>query len=126
MSPNKQSLAVLLVLVCVLAMAASVVAQQTQLVAQPVITSLHPTSVSAKSGSSSAVVFVAGQHFVSGLTSVQFGGSRRTATVFNSDILAFELTQTDLAKPHTAMVSVVNQSGSASLKSNSVPFVVLP
>lgn len=126
MSQQKQRLNIRLAFVCILAMAASVVAQQALPVTRPVITSLHPSAASAKSGSSSVIVFVAGQNFVAGITSVGFQGSRRAATVFNSEVLAFELTSVDLSKPQTAMVTVVNQSGSTLLKSNSLPFVVLP
>ena len=92
----------------------------------PVITSLHPSAASAKSGAAGAVVFVAGQNFVAGVTTVQFLGSTKRTTVFNSEILAFELTATDLAKPQTVMISVVNRSGTQAFKSNLLPFVVLP
>jgi IPT/TIG domain-containing protein len=126
MSQQKQRLNVRLALVCILAMAASALAQQTSLVTRPVITSLHPSAASAKSGSSSVIVFVAGQNFVAGVTSVEFQGSRRAATVLNSEVLAFELTSADLSKPQAAMVTAVNQSGLKLLKSNSLPFVVLP
>jgi hypothetical protein len=91
-----------------------------------VITSLHPSAVSAKAGAAGAVVFVAGWNFVAGLTTVQFLGSTKRATVFNSEVLAFELTAADLANPQTVMISVVNHSGTLAFKSNSLPFVVLP
>lgn len=126
MSQQKQRLNVRLALVCILAMAASALAQQTLVVARPVIISLHPSAASAKSGSPSVVVFVAGQNFVAGATSVEFQGSLRATSVFNSEVLAFELTSADLSKPQTAMVTVVNQSGPKLFKSNSLPFVVLP
>jgi IPT/TIG domain len=92
----------------------------------PVISSLHPSASSAKSGAAGAVVFVAGQNFVAGVTTVQFLGSSKRTTVFNSEILAFELTAADLAKPQTVMIGVVNRSGTQAFKSNLLPFVVLP
>jgi hypothetical protein len=92
----------------------------------PIITSLHPSAASAKSGAGGAVVFVAGQNFVAGVTTVQFLGSTKRTTVFNSEILAFELTAADLAKPQTVMIGVVNRSGIQAFKSNLLPFVVLP
>ena len=122
----KQRFAVLLTLACVLATGAGVLAQQLPPVPRPVLTSLHPSQASVRSGSASAVVFVAGQNFVNGVSKVEFLGSERATTVFNPEILAFELTQTDLAKPQTVMVTVVNQRGTLALKSNSLPFVVLP
>jgi hypothetical protein len=91
----------------------------------PVITSLHPSAASVKAGAAGAVVFVVGRNFVAGVTTVQFLGSNKRATVFNSEVLAFELTAADLTNPQTVMISVVNRSGTLAFKSNSLPFVVL-
>jgi hypothetical protein len=117
-------------LLTVLATPVGLVAQEQQqavaIYRTPIITSLHPSAVSAKAGAAGAVVFVAGRNFVAGLTTVQFLGSTKRATVFNSEVLAFELTAADLANPQTVMISVVNHSGTLAFKSNSLPFVVLP
>ena len=111
----------------VLAIPVGLIAQEAVAINRtPVITSLHPSAVSAKAGAAGAVVFVAGRNFVAGLTTVQFLGSTKRATVFNSEVLAFELTAADLANPQTVMISVVNHSGTQAFKSNSLPFVVLP
>jgi hypothetical protein len=125
-SQKKQSLTILLTLVCVLAVGASAVAQQATLLSRPVVTSLHPSAASAKSGSPSDLVIVAGQNFANGITTVQIQGIARATTVINAEALAFELTAADLAQPQILKVSVVNQIGSKSFKSNSLPFVVLP
>jgi IPT/TIG domain len=125
-SQKKQSLTILLSLVAALAMGASGVAQQAAFLTRPVLTSLHPSAASAKSGAASQLVVAAGQNFVHGVTTVQVQGTARSTTVINSEALAFELTATDLAQPQTLMVSVVNQRGTQPLKSNSLPFVVLP
>ena len=114
----------------VLAIPVGLIAQENQQAVAinrtPVITSLHPSAVSAKAGAAGALVFVAGQNFVAGMTTVQFLGSSKRATVFNAEVLAFELTTSDLASPQTVMISVVNRSGTQAFKSNSLPFVVLP
>jgi hypothetical protein len=124
-SRKKQSLTVLLTLVCGLALGANALAQSV-IVSRPVLTSLHPSAASAKAGSASLLIVVAGQNFVHGITTVQIQGTPRMTTVINPEALAFELTAADLAKPQTLMVNVVNQTGSQSFKSNSLPFVVLP
>src|SRR3979411_1320438 len=117
-------------LLTILATPVGLVAQEQQqavaIYRTPIITSLHPSAVSAKAGAAGAVVFVAGRNFVAGLTTVQFLGSTKRAPVFNSECLAFELTAADLADPQTVMISVVNHSGTLAFKSNSLPFVVLP
>ena len=125
-SQKKQSLTILLALACILAVGASAVAQQAAAFSRPVLTSLHPSLASAKSGGASDLVIATGQNFVRGITTVEVQGSARTTSVINSEALAFELTAADLAQPGTLMVSVLNQSGARSLKSNSLPFVVLP
>jgi IPT/TIG domain len=125
-SRTKQCLTVLLTLVCGLALGASAVAQQSVVVSRPVLTSLHPSAASAKAGSASLIIVASGQNFVHGVTTVQIQGTPRQTTVVNSEALAFELTAADLATPQTLMVNVVNQTGSQSFKSNSLPFVVLP
>ena len=130
-SQRKQHLTVLLTVVCLLAMGSSVLlAQQPILpptpttIQQPVITALHPSS--AKAGSGPIAVFVTGQNFLRGFSSVQFGGSERPTSVFNSEVLVFELTKADLAEPKTAMVKVLTKTQNESLTSNSIAFEVLP
>jgi hypothetical protein len=125
-SQKKQSLTVLLTLVALLAVGASAVAQQAAFLTRPVLTSLHPSAASAKSGAASQLVVAAGQNFVHGVTTVQIQGTARATTVINSEALAFELTAADLAQPQTLLVNVVNQNGVKTLKSNALPFVVLP
>jgi hypothetical protein len=123
---KKQSLTILLTLVCVLAVGANAVAQQAALLSQPVLTSLHPSVASAKAGSASMLVVASGQNFTNGITTVRIQGTARATTVINAEALAFELTAADLAQPQILKVSVVNQIGGKSFKSNSLPFVVLP
>jgi len=128
-SQHKQRFAALLSLVCLLALEASLLAQQPPLpptpttILPPVITALHPSSI--KAGSGPIAVFVTGQNFVRGVSTAQFQGSERPTSVFNSEVLAFELTKADLAQPKTAMVTVVSKTQNESLISNSIPFVVL-
>jgi hypothetical protein len=125
-SQKKHFLTILLTLVCVAAVGASAVAQEAAVLTRPVLSSLDPSAASAKSGAASALVAASGQNFARGITTIQINGSPRATTVINSDALVFELTATDLAQPGILMVTVVNRSTTASLKSNSLPFVVLP
>ena len=90
----------------------------------PVISTLHPSS--AKAGTETLIVFVVGQNFSPGISAAQFGGSDRATVVFNSEILAFEANAADLAQPKIATIDVINRNASASVRSNSVPFLVLP
>jgi len=128
-SQHKQRFAALLSLVCLFALEASLLAQQPPLpptpatILPPVITALHPSSIQA--GSGPIAVFVTGQNFVRGVSTAQVQGSERPTSVFNSEVLAFELTKADLAQPKTAMVTVVSKTQNESLISNSIPFVVL-
>lgn len=102
--------------------------------APPVLTALYPSS--AKAGTSNLLVFVSGQNFVQGLTTVQFhrssepspvNGPARATVVVNSQILAFQLTAADLAQAGMAMVNVVNRNSNGSVAtSNQLPFAVLP
>ena len=124
-SQKKHFLTILLTLVCVLAVGASAVAQEAVVLTRPVLSSLHPSAASAKAGAASALVVASGQNFGRG-TTIQIHGAARATTVINSDALVFELTAADLAQPGILMVTVVNRSTTGSLKSNSLPFVVLP
>lgn len=102
--------------------------------AAPVVTALYPPS--AKAGTSNLLVFVTGQNFVRGFTTVQFhrsegpspvNGPARATVVFNSQVLAFQLTAADLAQAGVGMVSVVNRNPNGSFTaSNQLPFAVLP
>ena len=102
--------------------------------APPVITGLYPAS--AKAGSISLLVFVTGQNFVRGVTMAEFIRSDGTAVtsapirptiVFNSQVLAFEATASDLQQPGTASVKVLNDVMNKPVTvSNQLPFVVLP
>lgn len=125
-SQKKHFLTILLTMVCVLAVGASAVAQEALVLTRPVLTSLHPSSVSAKSGTGSALVVASGQNFANGITRIQINGTARATTVINTDALVFELTAADLAQPGTLLVSVANRSAAGTFKSNSLPFVVLP
>lgn len=134
---NKRCTGLLLTAVCVLLLGMPGNAQQSgpvgpPTVAPPVITGLYPAS--AKVGTKSLLVFATGQNFVPGLTTAQFkrsdgpvNGPARATVVFNSQVLAFELTAADLAQTETVMVDVVNRGQNQSVSvSNQVPFVVLP
>ncbi len=102
--------------------------------APPVLTALYPSS--AKAGTSNLLVFVSGQNFIRGITTVQFhrsgspspsNASARATVVFNSQILAFQLTAADLAETGVAMVNVVNRTPNGPVAaSNQLPFAVLP
>ncbi len=135
---NKRSAGFLLTAICILLSGVLANAQKPgpvgpPTIAPPVITSLYPSSV--KAGSTNLVVFVTGQNFVPGLTTAQFNrtggptatsGPDRPTVVYNSQVLAFEVTAADLAQPGTAMVDVVTSSGNNSVStSNQVPFAVL-
>ena len=125
-SQKKDSLAILLTLVCILAVGALAVAQDTASLSRPVLTSLHPSVSVGKAGVGSTLVVASGQHFAHGITTIQIQGTARVTTVINSEALAFELTAADLAQTGVLMITAVNDSGSTSLKSNSLRFVVLP
>ncbi len=135
---SKRSAGFVVTAICVfLAVLAS--AQNTTLVgpptpAPPVLTALYPSS--AKAGTSNLLVFVTGQNFIRGITTVQFhraeqpspvNGPTRPTVVFNSQVLAFQLTAADLAQAGVGMVSVVNRNPNGSFTtSNQLPFAVLP
>lgn len=127
MYSRKKHLSILLALGCVMATAGvSTLAQQAVVLSRPVLTSLHPSAATAESGASSTLVVVAGLNFAPGNTTVLIQGAPRATTVINSEALVFELTSADLAQPRTLMVTAANRSGTASFKSNALPFVVLP